>query len=77
MILFLILIFSGLFEQSKQYSAVPDRIFESLKRSNIVKYMKTCKEINIAFIPYEQQVTDYFSFVYVLVSIFIFSFTWF
>lgn len=33
-----------------------------LKKSNVVKFMKACKEINIAFIPYEQQVTFYFIF---------------
>lgn len=27
-----------------------------LQKSKVVNYMKTCKEINIAFIPYEQQV---------------------
>lgn len=26
------------------------------KKSNVVKYMKACKEINVAFIPYEAQV---------------------
>lgn len=27
------------------------------KKANVVKYMKACKEINIAFIPYEEQVS--------------------
>ena len=31
-------------------------MFELLKRSNVIKYMKACKEINIAFIPYEEKV---------------------
>lgn len=46
-------------------TAVPDDIFEMLKKSNVVKYMKACKEINIAFIPYEQQVIlSFFSFCF-------------
>jgi hypothetical protein len=38
------------------FVAIPDSLFEKLKGQNIVKYMKACKEINIAFIPYEKQV---------------------
>lgn len=37
-------------------TAVPDHLFDQIKRSNVVKFMKACKEINIAFIPYEAQV---------------------
>ncbi|XP_055325717.1 protein ROP isoform X2 [Sitodiplosis mosellana] len=36
--------------------AIPNPILEMIKNSNVVKFMKACKEINIAFIPYEQQV---------------------
>lgn len=36
--------------------AIPDSLFEKIKGENVVKYMKACKEINIAFIPYEEQV---------------------
>lgn len=36
--------------------AVPDHLFETMKGTNVVKYMKSCKEINIAFIPYEEKV---------------------
>lgn len=38
--------------------AVPDKLFEMIKGQNVVKYMRACKEINIAFIPYEEQVTS-------------------
>lgn len=27
-----------------------------MQRSNLTRYLKACKEINIAFIPYEEQV---------------------
>lgn len=38
------------------HTAIPDHIFDLMKGSNLVKHMKSCKEINIAFIPYEEQV---------------------
>lgn len=50
----------------QQTSAVPNRIFELLKKSNVVKFMKACKEVNIAFIPYEQQVNFLVLFCFVL-----------
>lgn len=37
-------------------TAIPNDIFQLFKKANVVKYMKACTEINIAFIPYEQQV---------------------
>lgn len=37
-------------------SEMPDDIFNMLKTARVKKYMKACKEINIAFIPYEEQV---------------------
>lgn len=38
------------------FLAVPDHLFETLKGQNVVKCMKSCREINIAFIPYEEKV---------------------
>ncbi|TKR81147.1 hypothetical protein L596_015072 [Steinernema carpocapsae] len=36
--------------------ACPDQLFQTLSRSAMNKYVKTCKEINVAFTPYESQV---------------------
>ncbi|XP_063699202.1 protein ROP isoform X1 [Culicoides brevitarsis] len=36
--------------------AIPDHLFELLKGSRVIKFMRTCREINIEFIPYEAQV---------------------
>lgn len=41
---------------------MPNDIFDLLRKSPIVKFMKTCTEINIAFIPYEEQVIFKFFF---------------
>lgn len=42
--------------KKNQSIAIPDRLFEKIKGQNVVKFMRACKEINIAFIPYEEQV---------------------
>lgn len=60
----------------KQTTAVPSRIFELLKKSNVVKFMKACKEVNIAFIPYEQQVNFFlFSFGLVFGCVYFYAFS--
>lgn len=52
-------------------TAIPNDIFQMFKKTNVVKNMKACTEINIAFIPYEEQV----NFFFILSSLFIcFSF---
>uniref|UniRef100_A0A2M4AKI1 Putative vesicle trafficking protein sec1 n=1 Tax=Anopheles triannulatus TaxID=58253 RepID=A0A2M4AKI1_9DIPT len=36
--------------------AVPDELFDILSKGPVVKFMKACKELNLAFIAYEAQV---------------------
>ncbi|XP_058129496.1 protein ROP-like [Anopheles ziemanni] len=36
--------------------AIPDDLFDILRKGTVVKFMKSCKELSIAFIPYEAQV---------------------
>lgn len=37
-------------------SACPDRLFETLKKAPVAKYIQTLLEINVSFIAYESQV---------------------
>lgn len=51
-----------IYDYNFYYLAIKDELFEELKGKSVVKFMKTCKEINIAFIAYEKQVN--YDFLY-------------
>lgn len=36
--------------------AIPNAIFDQLKKSNVIKYMKSCQEVNFSYVPYEEKV---------------------
>lgn len=46
------------------HSACPDGLFAELGRSRVSKVIKTLKEVNVAFIPYESQVRGSFASTY-------------
>lgn len=51
--------------------AIPDSLFEKIKGENVVKFMKACQEINIAFIPYEMQVWVLFWFEIIIIIFYV------
>lgn len=53
---FSFLTFSINFKWTFGWTAIPNDIMQMFKKANVVKYMKACTEINISFIPYEEQV---------------------
>lgn len=64
--MFVLVLFLLLFEIS---TAMPNDIFDLLRKSPIIKFMKTCSEINIAFIPYEEQVMIFDFFFTMVVGV--------
>lgn len=50
-------------------SACPDRLFETLKKAPVAKYIQTLLEINVSFIAYESQVMKVFVSVVVFAGL--------
>lgn len=47
-------------------TACPDTLFSKICKHPVAKYIKTLKEINVAFIPCEQQVFYYIIIYYLI-----------